>query len=67
MNTKHIESIYNEMPFQVKESIGFPDAYIFLTNDQEQFIIEMFVNEREAVKEVLLETIEEMKGLVDEL
>ena len=41
--------------------------YLFLTNDQEQFIIDLFENERTAVKEVLLETIDEMKGLVDEL
>lgn len=59
--------VYNQMPYQVKESVGFPDAYIFLTNEQEQFIIELFENERQAVKETLLETIDEMKGLVDEL
>ena len=67
MNTKYLETIYNQMPYQVKESVGFPDAYIFLTNDQEQFIIEMFENERKAVKETLLETVEEMKGLINEL
>ena len=67
MNTKYLESIYNQMPYQVKENVGFPDAYIFLTNDQEQFIIEMFENERKAVKETLLETVEEMKGLINEL
>lgn len=67
MNTKKLESIYNEMPFQVKECVGFPDAYIFLTNEQEQFIIDLFENERQAVKETLLETVDEMKGLIDEL
>tara|TARA_B100000927_G_C16457746_1_gene466582 strand:- start:748 stop:951 length:204 start_codon:yes stop_codon:yes gene_type:complete len=67
MSTRSIEKIYNEMPYQIKANIGFPDAYLFLTNDQEQFIIELFENERIAVKEVLLETIDEMKGLVDEL
>ena len=67
MNTKKLESIYNEIPFQIKEMVGFPDSYIFLTNDQEQFIIEMFENERKAVKEPLLEALEEMKGLVDEI
>ena len=45
MNTKHLERIYNEMPYQVKDNIGFPDAYIFLTNDQELFIMELFENE----------------------
>jgi len=67
MNISHLEATYNEIPYQVKEVIGFPDVYIFLTNDQEQFIMELFEKEREAVKETLLETIEEMKGLVDEL
>tara|TARA_B100000212_G_C27063930_1_gene401029 strand:+ start:217 stop:420 length:204 start_codon:yes stop_codon:yes gene_type:complete len=67
MSNKRIEAIYNEMPYQIKANVGFPDAYLFLTNDQEQFIIDLFENERIAVKEVLLETIDEMKGLVDEL
>lgn len=67
MNTKKLETVYNEIPYQVKESIGFPDAFLFLTNEQEQFIIDLFENERQAVKETLLETIDEMKGLVDEL
>lgn len=67
MNTKYLELIYNQIPYQVKDTVGFPDAYIFLTNDQEQFIMELFENERQAVKETLLETIDEMKGLVDEL
>ena len=67
MNTKHLESIYNQMSYQFKDAVGFPDVYMFLTNDQEQFIIELFDNERKAVKEVLLETIEEMKELVNEL
>ena len=67
MNTKHLEAVYNEIPYQIKQIVGFPDAYIFLTNDQEQFIMELFENERQAVKETLLETVEEMKGLIDEL
>ena len=67
MNTKHLEIVYNEIAYQIKESVGFPDAYIFLTNEQEQFIIDLFENERQAVKETLLETVEEMKGLINEL
>jgi myo-inositol catabolism protein IolC len=67
MNTRRLEQVYNEIPFQIKESIGFPDAYIFLTNEQEQFIIDLFENERQAVKDTLLETVDEMKGLIDEL
>ena len=67
MNTKQLESVYNEIPFQIKNIVGFPDAYMFLTNDQEQFIMKLFEDERKAVKDSLLETINEMKGLVDEL
>ena len=67
MNTKHLESVYNEMSYHVKEEIGFPDAYIFLTLDQERFIIELFENERKLIKQILLENIEEMKELIDEL
>jgi hypothetical protein len=67
LNTKYLESVYNEMPYHVKELVGFPDAYIFLTNEQEQFIIELFENERNAVKQVMLENLKEMKGLIDEL
>lgn len=55
------------MPYQIKSIIGFPDAYMFLTNDQEQFIIELFEKERKVIKDALLENIEEMKGLVNEL
>ena len=47
--------------------VNFPDAYMFLTNEQEQFIIELHENERKLVKEALQERISEMKGLVDEL
>lgn len=67
MNSKHLEIVYNEIPYQIKQIVGFPDAYIFLTNEQEQFIIEMFENERQAVKETLLKKVEEMKGIIDEL
>lgn len=67
MNTKHLEAIYNEILYEVKEQVGFPDLYIFLTSAQETFIVDLFQNERRAVKETLQETIEEMRGLVDEL
>tara|TARA_B100000941_G_C28306704_1_gene449353 strand:+ start:328 stop:528 length:201 start_codon:yes stop_codon:yes gene_type:complete len=61
------EQAYNNLSYHLKADIGFPDAYIFLTTEQERFIIEMFYNEREAVKEALLEAVDEMKGLIDEL
>ena len=67
MSEKYLEKVYNQLSYHVKSDVNFPDAYIFLTNEQEQFMIELFDKERKAVKETLLETIEEMKGLVNEL
>ena len=64
---KNIEETYDLMPSIVKQHAGMPDSYKDLTNDQERFIMEMFQIDREAVKSTLLETLEEMKGLVDEL
>lgn len=64
---KNIEDTYDTMPTVIKEHAGLPDLFKDLTNDQERFIIEMFQIDREAVKSTLLETLEEMKGLIDEL
>jgi len=64
---KNIEETYNLMPALIKAHAGMPDSYINLTTDQKRFIIEMFDIDREAVKATLMETLEEMKGLIDEL
>ena len=64
---KNIEETYNMMPTIIKQHAGLPDNYKNLTNDQERFIIEMFDIDREAVKATLMETLQEMKGLVNEL
>jgi len=64
---KNIEETYNMMPTIIKQHAGMPDNYINLTTDQKRFIIEMFDIDREAVKASLMETLEEMKGLVNEL
>jgi len=63
----NIEETYELVPTLVKEHAGLPDLYKDLTNDQERFIMEMFQIDREAVKSTLLETLEEMKGLINEL
>jgi hypothetical protein len=62
-----IEDTYNSIPSIIKDHAGMPDNYNSLTSDQKRFIIEMFQFDREAVKKSLLETLEEMKGLVNEL
>ena len=64
---KNIEETYDMMPSIVKQHAGMPDSYKDLTNDQERFIMEMFQVDREAVKATLMETLDEMKGLVNEL
>tara|TARA_A200000159_G_C7053147_1_gene227077 strand:+ start:182 stop:379 length:198 start_codon:yes stop_codon:yes gene_type:complete len=64
---KNIEEAYEMMPSIIKQHAGMPDSYKDLTNDQERFIIEMFQIDREAVKATLLETVEEMKELVNDI
>ena len=64
---KNIEETYNMMPTIIKQHAGMPDNYINLTTDQKRFIIEMFDIDREAVKASLMETLDEMKGLINEL
>ena len=63
----NIEETYELVPTLVKEHAGLPDLYKDLTNDQERFIMEMFQIDREAVKATLLETVEEMKELVNDI
>ncbi len=64
---KNIEETYDIMPSIIKEHAGMPDSYKDLTNDQERFIMEMFQIDREVVKATLLETVEEMKELVNDI
>jgi hypothetical protein len=63
----NIEETYELVPTLVKEHAGLPDLYKDLTNDQERFIMEMFQIDREVVKATLLETVEEMKELVNDI
>jgi len=64
---KNIEETYDIMPSIIKEHAGMPDLFKDLTNEQERFIMEMFQIDREAVKSTLLETVEEMKELVNDI
>ena len=63
----NIEETYDIMPSIIKEHAGMPDLFKDLTNEQERFIMEMFQIDREAVKATLLETVEEMKELVNDI
>tara|TARA_E500000318_G_C3360096_1_gene134345 strand:+ start:150 stop:347 length:198 start_codon:yes stop_codon:yes gene_type:complete len=64
---KNVEETYDMMPSIIKEHAGMPELYKHLTNDQERFIMEMFQIDREMVKATLLETVEEMKELVNDI
>ncbi len=64
---KNVEETYDMMPSIIKEHAGMPELYKHLTNDQERFIMEMFQIDREVVKATLLETVEEMKELVNDI
>ncbi|MBL97464.1 MAG: hypothetical protein CMF52_06565 [Legionellales bacterium] len=67
MNLTKIEMLYDNIPYHIKENIGFPHTYLLLTNEQESFIMSMFEKEVNPIKKELLDCIEEMKGLVDEI
>ena len=62
-----IEDAYNGMSTFVKEEAGFPDTFINLTREQESFIMDLFDFERDSLKKEILETLEEIQGLVNEL
>jgi len=67
VSDSRVQNVYNAIPFVIKEHAGLPDSYYKLTPDQERFILEMFDSDVKAVKKELLDTLEEMKGLIDEL
>jgi len=71
---KNIEEAYNRLPTLTKEDITFPDNFINLTREQEQFIIELYFTDiesektdRESVKKELLQSIEEMKEIINDI
>ena len=67
MINRRLEEAYNNISYATKEEVGFPTAYIYLTTDQEQFIIDLFDYNREEVKRELLETIDEMREIINDI
>lgn len=69
MSNQHdaLEEAYDNMSYNLKEATGFPPSFIFLTREQESFIIELYNRERQVVKRELLETVEDLKGLINEI
>jgi|TARA_R100000030_G_scaffold51135_1_gene38512 hypothetical protein len=67
-NKKYLtETRYNNIQDRTKEDIGFPTNYLFLTNAQERFILDLLDGHEKAIKKDLLEMMNEMKELVDEI
>lgn len=62
-----IEEAYNEMSTITKEDINFPDNFINLTREQEQFIMDLYFTDRESVKRELLQSVEEMKEAINDI
>jgi hypothetical protein len=62
-----IEDHYNNLSNLTKEDIGFPSTYLYLTNAQESFILDILSGHEKAIKEELTSLLEEMKELVDDI
>ena len=67
MTFEKLQEVYDIMPTHVKEAINFPDNFNLLTNDQQRFIMDLYIFDRAVVKKELLEAIEEMKELVNDI
>jgi len=62
-----IKETYNAMPTYLKQSVGFPDNFIMLTNDQERFIMDLYSFSLQRVKSELRETLEVTKKEMEEI
>jgi len=50
-----------------KEDVGFPDNFISLTREQEQFIIDLYFIDSDGIKNRLMQSIEEMKETINDI
>ena len=67
MTFEKLQEIYDHIPTYIKDAVGFPDNFNLLTNDQQRFIMDLYIFDRMSNKKELLEIIEEMKGIIDEI
>ena len=65
--TPSIEERYNNLCNMVKEDIGFPTGYLFLTAAQETFIIDILKGHEKIIKKDLSLLLEDMKELIDDI
>tara|TARA_R100000908_G_C3670637_1_gene93686 strand:+ start:206 stop:439 length:234 start_codon:yes stop_codon:yes gene_type:complete len=61
------EQRYNDLPDNTKDEIGFPTNYLYLTIEQERFILDLLDGHKKTIKTELLDMMDEMKELVDEI
>ena len=62
-NVLYYESAYDNIPYHVKERVGFPLVSANLTNDQIRFFIEF----QDAMSHIVHETLEEEKESMRQL
>ena len=61
------EEFYNDLPHFVKENIGFPTNYIFLSRDQQEFLDAFCEKAKGFTMQPLKETLEYIMGEMEEL
>ena len=62
-NVLSYESVYDNIPYHIKERVGFPLVSSSLTNDQVRFFLEF----QEAMSHIVYETLEEEKESMRQL
>ena len=62
-NVLSYESVYDNIPYHIKERVGFPLVSSSLTNDQVRFFLEF----QEAISHIMYETFEEEKESIRQL
>lgn len=63
VSTINYESVYDNIPYHLKEKVGLPFTSANLTNDQVRF----FVGFQEAISYIMYETFEEEKESIRQL
>ncbi len=62
-NVLSYEAVYDNIPYHIKERVGFPLVSASLTNDQVRFFLEF----QEAISHIMYETFEEEKENIRQL
>ena len=60
-----IEEFYYDIPFSVKEDVGFPLNYSFLSQTQKEFVDQVFYGLHSELKEDLSSVKDELENIID--